>query len=977
MPISRVDTAPNGNYNVLRVKLLSRLTNFNIGDLMSAAIEGKFGAYFQKQTGREYIVIALTALVYFGACLGGIYSSGLTRAFAIIWPAAGIALGALLLNPRRLWPHLSAAIFTAGAAANLAAGKPFFVTLGFMTANTLEPLLCAWVMFRICGEKITLNRVKEVLALLVAVLPVNGLTALVGAGTAALAFKAPFLSFWISWVITDGFGILVFAPAVVAIVIAGKKYGRFRWSRLPEMAVSAAAWIFVSLLIFKESGSIFHQLIKPYVLYILLTLFAFRFGQLGVVSAVITLGVIILSGQSHVSGWGDAGWLLELQQHQLFLSVMAVAGMLLAAAVAERRQAGSELIQSEEKFRTAFETSPDAIVLNRMDTGLYTDVNEGFLRTTGYSREDIIGKTSKEIDIWGDYADRARAVEALKKNGFINNMEFKFRLKNKKLVDCLFSANIITIKGVPHILAVVRDISEKKAAERLVLESKEKFKFLFDTMAQGVVIQDENDRIIEANQAACEILGLSMDQILGKSSYDPRWRMTNLDGSAMNPCDAPSVKAQATGKSVTGVAMRVYVPEEKNYRTILTSSVPRFAGGTQTPYQTVTVFTDITENIRIESVLRESEEKFRVAFLNSPDIIGISKLSDGTYVDVNDAFVKYLGYARDEAVGRSLKDVGVWADTKERDLLVGAIREKGGIYNHETKLKKKNGELMDVLFSANTVVLGGEKHILVQVRDITDRKKLEKEKEKLFQELEEKNAELERFVYTVSHDLKSPLITIQGFTGLIQSKLKDTAGQDVKDSLEYIIKAGLTMNNLLKDLLEISRIGRVVNKKEETAFSSLVDSAVSMLNGEIRARNATVTMGQELKDDAFPGAFITCDRLRITEVIQNMVANAIKFTPGNKPPEIKIGIELKKRGEPVYYVADTGRGIEEKYLTQIFKIFERLDASVDGTGIGLAIVKRIIDFHGGEVWAESAGLGRGSTFYFTIPQDKKQVNENT
>lgn len=238
--------------------------------------------------------------------------------------------------------------------------------------------------------------------------------------------------------------------------------------------------------------------------------------------------------------------------------------------------------------------------------------------------------------------------------------------------------------------------------------------------------------------------------------------------------------------------------------------------------------------------------------------------------------------------------------------------------------------------------------------------KRDREREELIAELETKNAELERFVYTVSHDLKNPLVTIRGFLGLLA---RDAASGDVgrlRGDIEHIRNATETMSRLLEDLLELSRIGHIANPTERIHLRDLAREAVDLLQGVLTERNIHV----EIAAADIPS--VLADRPRLREVLQNLIENAAKFMADQPHPRIDVAIR-RNDCELICSVRDNGRGIDMRYHDKIFGLFERLDPSVEGTGVGLALVKRIVEFHGGRVWVDSEGLGRGSTFYFTLP----------
>ena len=227
------------------------------------------------------------------------------------------------------------------------------------------------------------------------------------------------------------------------------------------------------------------------------------------------------------------------------------------------------------------------------------------------------------------------------------------------------------------------------------------------------------------------------------------------------------------------------------------------------------------------------------------------------------------------------------------------------------------------------------------------------------QELERQNAELERFTYSVSHDLKAPLVTIKGFIGLLQRDLENDRSEAVVTDIKQINDAADSLARQLDELLELSRVGRLVNAPVQINLVELARSVVSMLAGQIAERAIEVTVDPDMP--AVEG-----DSGRIFEVYQNLVGNAIKFAGTEPVPLIEIGAH-RVDDRVLCQVRDNGIGIDPDYLERIFNLFERLDLQVEGTGIGLALAKRIVEFHNGNIWAESEGTGNGTTFWFSLP----------
>ena len=243
--------------------------------------------------------------------------------------------------------------------------------------------------------------------------------------------------------------------------------------------------------------------------------------------------------------------------------------------------------------------------------------------------------------------------------------------------------------------------------------------------------------------------------------------------------------------------------------------------------------------------------------------------------------------------------------------------------------------------------------------DITARKRAEEEREQLIRLLEAKNAELERFAYTVSHDLKSPLITIKGFLRYLEQDMASGNLDRLKSDSTRINAAVEKMQQLLDELLELSRIGRIVNPPREVHLEKLIREAMDTLAASINGRSVTIDVDQDIP-------VLYGDVVRLREVVENLLDNAVKFMGTQEHPRVEIGVRRCLDREIIYF-KDNGVGIDPNYHRKIFGLFERLDQDTQGTGIGLAIVKRIVEVHGGEIWVESQGVGLGSTFFFTLP----------
>jgi two-component system, LuxR family, sensor kinase FixL len=355
--------------------------------------------------------------------------------------------------------------------------------------------------------------------------------------------------------------------------------------------------------------------------------------------------------------------------------------------------------------------------------------------------------------------------------------------------------------------------------------------------------------------------------------------------------------------------------------------------------------------------LQESESRYRTLFDSAP--LGILVLTiDGVLVDANPQACKTLGYSRERFLDLKLEELldepffGKFEDAAE------VLRRGEAVFVCGRQFRS-DGTPIEVEVYGAPFMHKGELQFLAVLNDVTERMQIDREREELIAKLEAQNAELERFTYTVSHDLKSPLITVQGFLGALREDIADGDGEAVELDVQRISRAAHRMGGLLDDLLEMSRIGRLTNPSQDVALEDLVSEAREALAGKIRQTGARIVVSSEL-----PVLF--GDASRLAEVMQNLIENALKYTGNQSAPVIEIGARREGDGT-ICYVRDNGIGINPRYHEKIFQLFDQLDPTAEGGGIGLALVKRIVETHGGRVWVESSGDGHGSTFCFTLP----------
>jgi PAS domain S-box-containing protein len=330
----------------------------------------------------------------------------------------------------------------------------------------------------------------------------------------------------------------------------------------------------------------------------------------------------------------------------------------------------------------------------------------------------------------------------------------------------------------------------------------------------------------------------------------------------------------------------------------------------------------------------------------------------GTIAECNEAIARMYGFSsREEMLGKP------YADFYGEEGLDANLEANLDFYHQGYKIddietEEFNSEGEKVYFTNNVIGIIRDGYFVSTwgaQRDITPLKKV-------LAELEKRNAELERFNYTLSHELKTPIVTIRGFLGFLETDIKTGNVERAKADLARIGHAADKMYKMISELLELSRIGRIINPPEDVPFEEVVQAGLNNAEASIKEHNIQVQVQPNLP-------IVHVDLTRLIEVIQNLVENAIKYMGGQSAPQITIGVR-SEGNEQIFFVSDNGMGIDPEYHERVFNIFEKLNPQSEGTGIGLAIVKRIIEMHGGRIWVESEGLGKGTTFCFTLPTTK-------
>lgn len=493
-----------------------------------------------------------------------------------------------------------------------------------------------------------------------------------------------------------------------------------------------------------------------------------------------------------------------------------------------------------------------------------------------------------------------------------------------------------------------RDITESKRAEKGIIQQGKFFRTIIDTIPNLVCVRDVNGRYIMVNRATADFFGVTPEEMLGRQISD----------FIFNPQDAEQFQVGdqqvIAGKKVITSEVCYTSPDGRKCW-FATNKVPLVQ-----PDNTTYIFevaTDITEIKQTIDELARSEERFSKAFHTSPLPTIVSRLSDDTILDMNQGCLDLTGYSRQEMIGHTLVELGV-LPPKNQERLWRMLKKRGSVSDAEITIQTRYGEKRDGLVWLELVEIGGETCVLGKFYDITSRKRTEEILAHTVAELGRSNKELEHFAYVASHDLQEPLRKITSFIDLLERQYKDQLDEKAEEYIERVVDGAARMQQLIADLLEYSRVGQDELSLNSTDLEAALSRVLSNLGTEIEENRAVIT------HDPLPT--IQANESLVDRLLQNLIANAIKFRR-EQTPHVHISAE-QKGGEWHCSIQDNGIGIDPENTGKIFMLFQRLHSREEypGTGIGLAICKKIVERHGGRIWVESKP-GQGSTFFFTLP----------
>ena len=699
--------------------------------------------------------------------------------------------------------------------------------------------------------------------------------------------------------------------------------------------------------------------------------------------------------------------------------------------ITERKQVEEALRESEERFRSVFESAT---------IGLYRTALTGNILLANTTLAHMLGcKTIPELmqrdraagPIIADYA-REDFLRAIKDHGEIRDFETQWIRVDGTAISIRENAKLICDKhGEPlYFEGTVEDITERKLAETALQKNQQRLQAFFNQSLDGFFFcmfdepqpwSDENEkdktlqyifntqRYTDVNNAMLEQYDLTREKFLSLTSsdifqHDPQQGLRlrrqlfdyghlHLQTHERKSNGAPVwfegdyVCMYDEQKRVAGffgiqrdITDRKKVEEEREgliqelaVKNAESETLRESLAGIVGTFEFIEIIQNILDQIRrvipydSASVWRrEGSRQIFICGRNLPSLFDDENV-EFEIDETNTALPVLMGdvpYMLNNNVQQELAHFSEEPHTYVNSWLAIPLKTRGNIVGlialdgtRKNQFNEHHTELA-VTF-ANQVAIALENASL-----FTELQNELGEREKLIKELESKNAELERFTYTVSHDLKSPLVTINGFLGYLKIDTISGNFDRVKTDIQRIQDAVDKMHLLLRELLELSRVGRIINPPEKIQFEALVKDAVEIVHGRLEERGVIVRIVPVGTQPGLPAVY--GDRQRLMEVLQNLIDNAAKYMGDQPSPCIEIGVREGENNQPVFFVRDNGIGIAHEHHERIFGLFNKLDARSEGTGVGLALVKRIIEIHGGHIWVES-DAGKGSTFYFTLP----------
>ena len=612
--------------------------------------------------------------------------------------------------------------------------------------------------------------------------------------------------------------------------------------------------------------------------------------------------------------------------------------------VRERRRAQAELHRSRDHLQNFVDNANIGLHWLAPD-GTILWANRYELDMLGYSAEEYVGRPVAEFH--EDPAVVEDILACLARGEVIDNREARLRCKDGSVRHAIINRSGNWENGkLIHSRCFTRDITERKRAEDALKRSEERYRTLVAATTSVVYTTDAAGRVVERLPSWEEYAGQRWEEYAGVG-----WAaMVHRDDRRR--LKAAWLRATAGG-TMFEAEVRIWHARSRRHRYCIARAIPqRRSDGTVAEW--IGTMMDIDDRKR-------AEEQFRIAVDGAPTAMILIDQTGGIVL-VNRQLEALFGYRREELLGRSIEALvperarnahprfraDFFAGPETRPM--GAGRDLYG--------RHKDGREVPVEIGLSPFATEEGVFCLASVIDISARRRAEQDLRHYTDELQRSNRELGQFAYVASHDLQEPLRAISGCVRLLQQRYRDKLDPRANELIEHTVAGALRMQALINDLLSYSRLSTRAKPFERCDLNYPLQQALANLEVATQESAATVTV------ETLPVASV--DPTQLTQLFQNLIGNALKFR-GDSPPKIHVGVR-RRSGANLFYVQDNGIGIEPPYTDRIFGVFQRLHNrnKYPGTGIGLAICRKIVERHNGRIWVESVP-GKGSTFYFTLP----------
>ncbi len=619
---------------------------------------------------------------------------------------------------------------------------------------------------------------------------------------------------------------------------------------------------------------------------------------------------------------------------------------LLFKDLGEKQQA----LTQERNFVAAILDTASALVIVMDTSGRIVGFNLACEKLTGFTLEEVKGKEFWDILLLPE--ERQGFKDSFSKLVIsMSPSEGENFWLSKDGTPHLVAWSNTTIVGqdgqVNHVIGTGIDITERRRAENEIVRAKEEWEKTFDAVPDLIMILDANHRIVRANRAMAARVCSTPEGLAGSACYEIFHRQASPPSFCVHSKLLKDEKEHS---------LEIF-EEHANGLFAVSCSPLKDRDGNLTG--SVHVARDITERKRAEEALRENEQRFRSTFEQAA--VGIAHVAlDGRYVRVNQKICDILGYTESELTGVIFSEIALSDDSKEmvrlmHELLIGELNT----FCSERKMVRKDGSLVwtNITVSVHRDKLNAPNYFILVAEDISRRKQMEEALQATLSDLERSNSELQQFAYVASHDLQEPLRMVSSYVKLLERRYKTKLDSDADEFIVYAADGAKRMQKLINDLLQYSRVGSKGKPLAPTDCESVLNHALVNLQVAIDGSGAQIIR--------FPLPTVLADQTQLVQLFQNLIDNALKFR-GDETPLIHIS--ASQDGDHwSFCVRDNGIGIDPQYCDRIFVIFQRLHGREEypGTGIGLAICKKIVERHGGQIWLESNG-DRGATFFFTL-----------